>query len=528
MKVMSRNKIIGAILGTGLCLMLTTSCQDITDLQPADAFSEATAFSSPKRVELSVIGMYNAAQSGTYAGNVVRGYPFGSANVQQSEMRGEDMLNQALFFAVTNEGTYTPFSANNVWMWNTLFRLVNQCNVTIEGVQKAATDGVISQEIALGYEGEARFLRALAYHELLLNFARPFSDNNGSNPGMPIRDFAINSPATVDQAVSTGRSTVAENYTFILGDLDFAETNLPVTRTGGLRVFRSVKGAAIALKTRVKLHKQDWAGVIAEGNKIVSASAPFTSPISGFSLLPTAAGPFQNQASAEAVFSIENNEQDNPGVNGSLAGMLGSPALGGRGLVRISPVSFNLKEWPADDARRALLVKDTRSYYTAKYTDYTNRSDNNPIIRYAEVILNLSEAEARIGTGVVSPRALALLNAIRGRGLATAVYSAGDFATKVDFVKAILVERRIEFLAEGRRWGDIHRLAPEAAYTTGGIPAKMAFGNATFVTYNFVTPPTLNRTIAAIPYSDYRFLWPIPADETSRNPTLAAQQNPGY
>lgn len=525
---MSKNKIIGALLGTGLCLFTITSCKDITDLQPADAFSETSAFSTPQRVELSVIGMYNAAQSGTYAGNVVRGYPFGAANVQQSEMRGEDMLNQALFFAITNENTYTPFSANNVWMFNTLFTLVNQCNVTIEGVQKAATDGIITPEVALGYEGEARFLRALAYHELLTHFARPFADGNGAKPGMPIRDFAVLSPATVEKAIATGRSTVAENYAFILGDLDFAETNLPATRSGNLRVFRSVKGAAIALKTRVKLHKQDWAGVIAEGNKIVSASAPFTSPISGFALTPTAAGPFQNQVSNEAVFSIENNEQDNPGVNGSLAGMLGNPALGGRGLMRISPISFNLKEWPADDARRALLNKDARSYYTGKYSDYTNRSDDNPILRYAEVILNLAEAEARTATGAVSPRALALLNAIRGRGLASAVYAAGTFATKVDFVKAILIERRIELLGEGRRWADIHRLAPEADYTTGGIPAKMAFGNATFATYNFVTPPTLNKTIPAIPYSDYRFLWPFPADEVSRNPTLAAQQNEGY
>lgn len=525
---MSKNKIIGALLGTGLCLFTVTSCKDITDLQPADAFSETTAFSTSQRVELSVIGMYNAAQSGTYAGNAVRGYPFGSANVQQSEMRGEDMLNQALFFAITNENTYTPFSANNVWMWNTLFTLVNQCNVTIEGVQKAATDGIITQEVALGYEGEARFLRALAYHELLTHFARPFADGNGSKPGMPIRDFAVLSPATVEKAIATGRSSVAENYTFILADLDFAETNLPATRAGNLRVFRSVKGAAIALKTRVKLHKQDWAGVLTEGNKIVTATAPFTSPISGFSLTPTAAAPFSNQVSNEAVFSIENNEQDNPGVNGSLAGMLGSPAVGGRGLIRISPVSYNLKEWPAADARRALLTKDARSYYTGKYTDYTNRSDNNPIIRYAEVILNVAEAEARTAAEGVSPRALELVNAIRGRGLASAVYKADQFATKVDFVKAILLERRIELLAEGRRWADIHRLALEPSYTTGGIPAKMAFGNATFLTYNLENPPVLNKTIPAIPYEDYRFLWPFPADEVSRNPTLRNQQNPGY
>jgi len=26
----------------------------------------------------------------------------------------------------------------------------------------------------------------------------------------------------------------------------------------------------------------------------------------------------------------------------------------------------------------------------------------------------------------------------------------------------------------------------------------------------------------------YKFLWPIPADEINNNPTIAAQQNPGY
>ena len=30
----------------------------------------------------------------------------------------------------------------------------------------------------------------------------------------------------------------------------------------------------------------------------------------------------------------------------------------------------------------------------------------------------------------------------------------------------------------------------------------------------------------AIPYSDYRFLWPIPADEITQNPIIT--QNPGY
>ncbi|HEX8060925.1 MAG TPA: hypothetical protein VF473_08315, partial [Cyclobacteriaceae bacterium] len=29
-------------------------------------------------------------------------------------------------------------------------------------------------------------------------------------------------------------------------------------------------------------------------------------------------------------------------------------------------------------------------------------------------------------------------------------------------------------------------------------------------------------------YSNFKFLWPIPASETTLNPTLASQQNPGW
>jgi hypothetical protein len=31
-----------------------------------------------------------------------------------------------------------------------------------------------------------------------------------------------------------------------------------------------------------------------------------------------------------------------------------------------------------------------------------------------------------------------------------------------------------------------------------------------------------------IPYTDRRFLWPIPVSDLIRNPTLAAQQNEGW
>ncbi|RYZ30518.1 MAG: RagB/SusD family nutrient uptake outer membrane protein [Chitinophagaceae bacterium] len=510
-----------------------SSCKKILDEKPISSFAETTAFTTPERVELAIYGVYDAAQSGFYQGNVIRGYPFGAANIAQSDMRGEDMLNQAQFYAFTYEATYNNTSPNNGYMWQTLYALINTANLTIDGAKKAAADNVIPAATATQYEAECRFLRAMAHHELAVNYARPYADGNGSKPGIIWRDFGINSEATVEKARLQKRSTVADNYAKILEDLDFAEANLPIAvkdlKGVELKTYRANKAAAIALKTRVKLFKQDWAGVITEGAKLVPATAPFVSPVGGWTLTPSPDGPFVNNTSVESIFSIKNDANDNAGSNGALANMLGSPTLNGRGLSRVSPIIYNLPAWLCSDLRRSLLlVQDGRSYYIHKYRDYVNWSDAAPQIRYAEVLLNLAEAEARNNAGI-STRALALLNAVRNRALANVgdQYTLANFATKNDLIKAILDERRIEFLGEGKRWGDIHRLALDPSFSTGGIPAKMTFANATFNTYSCLAPPTLTKAINAIPYNDFRFLWPIPLDEIQQQGTNI-EQNPGY
>jgi hypothetical protein len=502
------------------------SCKKILDVGPYTAFSDLTAFSSPERCLLALNGVYDAAQSGFYAGNVIRGYPFGAANIEQSDMRGEDMLNQATFYQATHESSYNSTTANNVYMWQTLYALINTANLTIEGVKDAASKNIVTAAIASQYEAECRFLRALAHHELVINFAKPFADGSGNKLGVMYRDFGINNDATVTAAKAQTRETVAQNYTKILADLDFAETNLPAT--GDIKTYRASKAAAITLKMRVRMHMGDWAAVITEGNKLVPAVAPYVSPIGGWKLTPTSDGPFLNNQSDESIFSIKNDANDNPGTNAALPRMLGSPALNGRGLVRVSPISFNLQTWLCDDKRRSLLLtQDGRSYYTTKYKDYVNWTDAAPQLRYAEVLLMLAEAEARTAA-VVSVRGVALLNAVRDRALANLAqtYTVASFASKNALIQAILDERRIEFLAEGKRWGDIHRLVMDAPFTTNGIPAKMAFGNATFATYNCNTNPALTKTIVFIPYADFRFIWPIPLEEIQQNPNV--EQNPGY
>ncbi len=515
-----------------LFAVTTFSCKKILDEKPITSFAEVTAFTTPERVQLAMYGVYDAAQSGFYVGNTIRGYPFGAANISQGDMRGEDMLNQAQFYAFTYEATYSNTSPNNGFMWQTLYALINTANLTIEGSNTAAANGVIPAATAKQYEAECRFLRAMAHHELLIHFARPYADGNGSKPGVAFRDFGINGQTTVEKARAIGRGTVAENYTKILEDLDFAETNLPdiakdIANTN-IRTYRASKAAAIALKMRVKLHKQDWNGVITEGAKLVPAAPPFVSPVGGWTLTASADGPFTNNLSLESIFSIKNDANDNPQANGALPNMLGSPALNGRGLVRVSPIAYNLAAWRCDDLRRTLLLtQDGRSYYTTKYRDYVNWSDATPQIRYAEVLLVLAEAEARNGA-VVNARAVQLLNAVRNRAVTAAAnqYSVASFATKNSLIKAILDERRIEFLGEGKRWADVHRLGVDADFSTNGIPAKLTFANATFAAYNCAAPPALTFGIAAIPYNDFRFLWPIPLEEVQQNPNIA--QNPGY
>jgi hypothetical protein len=539
-----------AALFAGL-LFSTPSCKKYTDLQPKDVLSNVTAFTTAANVELAANGVYNNAAVGTYNGGSGRGYAFGAASIEQSEMRGEDMVNIAAFYQITYQATYDATTANNQNMWVNLYALINQANTFIAGVQTAQANGVITPANSLAYQGEARFLRALAHHELVINFCRPFLDGNGASPGVPYRTIAVNSQTAVAQASTLDRGTVAADYTAMLADLDFAETNLPAAST----ISRATKGAAIALKTRIKLHMGDWAGVITEGTKLGTAAAagPYTSPIGNYKLTASPDGPFysgvasvaapgNNANNTESIFSVANSSQANGGVNGALPNMFGPAAAlingatvnqGGRDLVCTSPNLYNASFWVNSDTRRTLLqvlqnVTGQKYYFNWKYRDITTESDYAPIIRYAEVLLNVAEAYSR--TGVLT-NALSLLNAVRNRAVAVVdQYTVASFTTSLAMTQAILNERRVEFAGEGRRWADISRLAVDPNFSTGGIPAKILLAQikGDGSSYDLVNRPIIIPAFAAIPYSNFKFIWPIPSIELSANPALASEQNPFY
>lgn len=530
---MKRNKIKFLTVLAAAVIFMSSCEKKVLDLEPFSSFSDASAFTDQAKVNLAVNGVYDAAQTGFYIpGTPARGYPFGAASIQQGDMRGEDMANNALFYQITYEATYNNVSANQDFMFQTLYALINKANLVIEGVNDAVSKGILPAATGNIYVAECRFLRALAHHELVINFARPYADGNGNQLGIIYRDFGINSEAKSEQARGLKREDfpVSLVYTRILEDLDYAETNLPTAAS--LKTYRASKAAAIALKMRVKMHKGDWSGVIAEGNKIISVSAPFTSAIGGWKLTTTPEGPFASNTSDESIFSIKNDATDNPNVNGALAAMAGDPAIGGRGLVRVGPIIWSDNRWICSDLRRgsALARSSASAVFSNKYRDIATRSDAAPIMRYAEVLLMQAEAEARNDAGV-SGRALSLLNAVRNRAVTTPAdqFTLAGFADKNALINAILFERRIEFVGEGKRWGDIHRLALDpnfAPVAGGGIPSKVGTGATNAAWFNCAGVPTITRAVPAIPYSNFRFVWPIPLVEIQQNPNYT--QNTGY
>jgi hypothetical protein len=527
-----------------VAVIAAASCTKVLDQQPYSAFTDESVFTTQARADLALNGVYDAAQTGgpTLAG---RGYPFGAATIEQGDNRGEDMVNLQAFYQITYQGTYTPATANNVSMWDNTYSMINKANIAIEGFRKAAGSGVLTSAIATQYEAECRFLRALGHHELLIHFARPFLDGAGSALGVPYRDYAVTGSATLEKLQKEPRPTVAAGYAKLLEDLAFAETNLPVTNSAG-PIYRAQKSAAIALRQRVLMHMGRWADAITAGNTLIPTALNTTSPASvrslvgNHALMATPAGSFGspggNSVTAENIFTIKNDPLDNGSVNGAPAAMYGSTDLLGRGLVCVSPIIWNNTGWLEDDLRRSGLYRNGgtaigRAIMTTKYTDYSGRGDNTPIIRWAEVLLNQAESEARASASV-SARAVDLLNMVRNRSLAnvaTQQYTAASFATPTALLQAILLERRIEFLAEGRRWPDIHRTVvdPVAAVRPVGIPAKVTNGGVTGTTlaqYGFGKAVVASQ--AAIPYSDFRFIWPVPATEVTSNPIIV--QNPGY
>jgi hypothetical protein len=323
------------------------------------------------------------------------------------------------------------------------------------------------------YIAEARLIRALTYYNLLQYYARPYADGNGSRLGLPLRLTGIKGPGASDLA----RSTVGEVYNQVLADLNFAETNLPLNySTSLLNTTRAHKNTAIALKTRVYLSMQNYAKVIEEADKLVPASAPFVAKSGvAHALQADITNVFKTPyTTTESILSMPftTTTGDIPGTQNGLQSYYWASTTGLGSIYSLNPNGIiGNASFKATDKRRSFIFTATTGTNAGK--SYLIKFPNSapvdfvPVIRWAEVLLNLSEALARTNAGV-NARALALVNAVRQRSDATTTITA---ATQQELINAILLERRIEFLGEGLRNNDLMRLL-QTIPAKGTAPAK--------------------------------------------------------
>lgn len=453
---------------------------------PTTAISDASAFDTPDRVVNQVRALYGNFKSGNLQGGRYLIY---------NDIRAEDFINE-LTNAVTGFTTWN-FSLTNTAqevtaLWNQAYITINTCNVFMDGMTAKGTS-VVGDAVSKNYIAEARLVRAMCYYDLLQLYARPYWDGNGSKPGLPIR--TAGNKGAGDYALA--RSTVDQVYTLILEDLNFAETNLPLTNTTAiLNTTRAHRNTAIALKTRVYLSMRKYADVIREADKIVSPSAPFTATIGvAHALQADVTNVFKAPyTTTESIFSLPFASNETPGGQNQL-GYYYSP-LASQGGVGNGEYSLNQAGiiadagWLATDKRRTFVFTSPNTKkWLIKYNTASPYTDYAPVMRYAEVLLNLAEARVR-STSTVDAQALALLNAVHLRSEPTTPFTAAAVGNADGLAAAILKERRIEFLGEGLRSPDLLRLGLT-------IPAK--------------------SSVSAIAPTDSRYIWPISATELLLN-----------
>ncbi|MCF2447210.1 RagB/SusD family nutrient uptake outer membrane protein [Dyadobacter sp. CY345] len=437
--------------------LVLSSCDEdkllnpIPNIQLQDAF----LFDTPERVLGQVNGIYTSMKDGSL---------YGGRYLMLADIRGEDFINRTQnVFTGYDAWSHTVTSGSNDASsgWGSSYTAINAANLIIDGL--AAHPTAVSETLAAQYLAEAKFVRAFCYFGLITRYGQPYTKDNGASPGVPLRLKGETTPANNDLA----RSSVAEVYAQILKDLDEAEAGLPLTYTTALlNTTRAHKNTAIAFKTRVYLTMGDYAKVMDEAKKIVSDAAPFSAPTGVKSQLQAnVATPFMTDyTTTESIFSMPMTVLNIVAGQNSLAytynlnleynlnatGILGDPT------------------WSATDARKTNFTRVAGGVtYLKKYNQTNPALDYVPLLRYAEVLLNYSEAAAKTGD---LAKSVALLKAVRNRSDAAYVFPDASISTSDALVKTIWIERRIELLGEGLRSNDLLRnLLTIPAKGSGGL-----------------------------------------------------------
>ncbi|HEY4734036.1 MAG TPA: RagB/SusD family nutrient uptake outer membrane protein [Gemmatimonadaceae bacterium] len=439
-----------------------SACSNVLDVPPTSSIPSETAITDAAGAE--------AALAGAYAGLQANGL-YGHTLLDWTEVLSDNGRFVGTFdnYGDADANQLRADNASVTSIWDAAYSEINRANELIKNVPNVTDlEAGRKNEIL----GEAYFLRALTYHNLIKLFG------GNSTLGVPLRLEPVGSDGVGDVT----RASRAEVYTQILADL--AQASQLITDDSQTR--QASIGAVKAIEARVRLYNGDYAGAEAAAAAVEAM---------GYQLAPKFSDLFDAQGNdtPEDIFRVEFTPTQAQSVSFYyLAKSLGgrrevAPTTGAAGIIAaFDPASGgSIANYHPTDARGIWSIALAGSTtYAAKFRNPGGDEDIH-VIRLGEVILIRAEALARLGR---VPEAIAEYNRLRVRaGVAPDPLT----LTQAQALAAIVRERRLELAFEGDRWPDLVRL--------NALPASIDPNQA---------------------------LLPIPQAELDVSPNI--QQNPGY
>lgn len=435
-------------------MLVFTSCDKELEINPEQSISTEQAVSTPENINYILIGAYATSGKGDLFGGDIQIYA--------------DLLGDSGY--VSWYGTYPDLRSiynknivsDNAYVrdsWGTAYKVIYQTNLILDNLN-VITNASDKKRV----EGEAKFLRALNYFELVRYFGKTYeAGQNNTQPGVPL---VLTSKINFNGNLSIARNTVEEIYSQIIKDLTDAVTNLPSKNSFYADIY-----SAKALLARVYLQKGDYKNARDTANDVLTNS--------GRTLMSDYKDVFNgSRNTAEDLFVFQVTSQS--GTN-DLVTFYADEASGGRGGDIALKDDF-IALFETDDVRGTFNY--TNSDDDILTSKYTNQYGNISAIRLAEMYLIRAESNLREGT-TTGATPVDDVNEIRKRAKASVLNSVT--------LEDILTERVRELAFEGFLLHDIKR-------TKGNV--------------------------GSMSWNDNKLVFPIPLREMQANPKLV--QNPGY
>ncbi|MBQ9713115.1 MAG: RagB/SusD family nutrient uptake outer membrane protein [Bacteroidales bacterium] len=501
-------------LGLMATLSLSACSEFLTEL-PETVVAKESFYKTEADFEQANIGIYQILRSL---------YGAGAANYgawQMGEMRSDNTTFQ---YNLENRG-YSDREYIATFMddansgavgtkYNNTYYMIQRANQVIEFIEGAE----ISQQAHDNYKGQALFLRALGYFDLVQYFG-----------DVPLVTVA---PTTYEQAM-VGRTPKADVYKQIIADVTEAAQLLPSPSAQKKGYANS--GSAWMLLGNVNIVLGNWA----DAEKALLN-------VKGFSLMSDYAAIYDpaNKNNAESIFEIQYWDDRTAGCQSDFAYNF-LPILPDPGVIAGFPSGStnNYAGWNMPTPEMIAAYEDGDKRKDASIAWYTYPGDNKnyggltfpyvkkyvhgaeqagycnedfPVYRYAETLLFLAEACNEQGR---TAEALAYLNQVHAHprtGLKPLTASSQSSLRQL-----IQDERRVELAFENKRWLDLVR-------TGKAVEVMSAFGKSVkadpekyYYPHN-VFPPSDSYQV-----DEHRLLFPIPQREIRLNPD-GMVQNPGY